>query len=727
MNDEFAQLPDNGSELRLRVRALLRDALAEGRYVPTVDSWMTGWDEDFSRLLGSNGFLGITVPVEYGGQGRTYLARFAVTEELLAAGAPIAAHWIADRQVAPALLLHGTEQQKRKYLPRIAAGDCYFAIGMSEPEAGSDLAAVKTRAERVDGGWVLNGNKVWTSGAHHAEAFFVLARTESAQTAGRYGALSQFIVDLRTPGVDIRAIYSSSGAHHFNEVFLTDVFIGDSEVIGNTGEGWAQVTRELSFERSGPERFLSTFPLFSAALTATGPDPDPHGLGHHVARYCALHQMSQQVSTLLQSGVPAGTAAAQVKLLGGTFEGDVVGWIDRLAHRSTRPTMAPTVLHMLDRALAQRPGFTLRGGTTEILRDIIAKRLTKDGAARIRLDLDVDPDLIAMIDDVMADAAHHVQAKRSDPAVLQEIWSQMGPLGLARLTGNAATGGSEAGWAEAATLLRTAAVNDVQLPFVEHDLLGGWLAERVGLPSTTKCTTIALVEPGGTARSVAWTGMCDRILVVSRAADGRAQLAVASPQQARFVNEKSSTLLGRDVQFDCTTLQFTTIDTAAAEDLQLRGALARAVQMVGAMGWVVDAAVTHVNERKQFGRTLSQFQAVRSLLAEVAAEAALAAAAVTAAIGIVNDADIAGTAFGAAAVAVAKSCTGHASEIVVRHGHQLHGAMGTTLEHGLHRYTNALLFWRNDFGSATYWDARLAKYATSGPSEELWQRITLTV
>ncbi len=723
VRNDAITLPRSGDDLRLRVRGFLQEALAEGRFIPTVDTWMVGWDEEFSRLLGDNGFLGITIPVQYGGQGRTYLERFAVTEELLAAGAPIAAHWIADRQVAPTLLLHGTEEQRRKYLPRIAAGECYFAIGMSEPEAGSDLAAVKTRANRVDGGWILNGNKVWTSGAHYAEAFFVLARTESVHTGGRHRGLSQFIVDLRTKGVEIRAIHSSSGEHHFNEVFLTDVFVSDSAVIGKIGEGWAQVTRELSFERSGPERFLSTFPLFSAALASI--DDDPRGLGHYAARYCALHQMSQQVSSLLQSGEDAGIAAAQVKVLGGTFEGDVVGWIDRLAHRSLRPTMAAPVLQMLDRALTQRPGFTLRGGTSEILRDIIANGLTKDGAARIALDLGVDPDLVEMIDDVMANAGQRLEGRRSDPAVLQEIWSQMGDLGLARLTGDGASGGSAAGWQEAAVLLRAAAVNDVQVPFVEHDLLGGWLAERTGLSTTSDCTTVALAGLDGTASNVAWTGMCDRILVVVGAANGQAQVAAASPRQLRFANDESSILLGRDIEFDCTSLEFTPIDPEVAEELHLRGALARAVQMVGAMGWVVDSAVGHVTERQQFGRSLSQFQAVRSLLADVTADAALAAAAVTAAIRIVDDGDTSSKAVRAAAVAVAKSCTGHASEIVIRHGHQLHGAIGTTIEHSLHRYTSALLAWRNDYGSATYWDGRLAEYATSGASHELWQRITL--
>lgn len=204
----------------------------------------------------------------------------------------------------------------------------------------------------------------------------------------------------------------------------------------------------------------------------------------------------------------------------------------------------------------KRPGFTLRGGTSEILRDIIADGLTKDGAARIRLDLGVDPDLVEMIDGVMANAGHRMEGKRSDPDVLQEIWSQMSELGLARQTGNAVSGGSEAGWPEAAVLLHTAAVNDVQLPFVEHDLLGGWLAERAGLTATSECTTVAVAGLDGAARNVAWTAMCDRILVVSSAANGRVQIAAASPQQLRFANGEGSTLLGRDIEFDCTTLQF---------------------------------------------------------------------------------------------------------------------------------------------------------------------------
>lgn len=255
--------PHAADALRAEVREFLAGQRAEGKIGRDVDCWLTGWDEDFSRALAARGWLGMTVPVEYGGHGRSHLERFVVTEELLAAGAPVAAHWIADRQIVPSLLKYGTENQKQQYLPAIASGACYFGIGMSEPDSGSDLASVRTKATRVDGGWSITGTKVWTSGAHRAHAFFCLARTTAVDPAHRHDGLSQFIVDLHSPGVDIRPIVSMNGEHHFNEVILDDVFVADDMVFGTIGDGWQQVTSELSFERSGPERFLSTFTLLA--------------------------------------------------------------------------------------------------------------------------------------------------------------------------------------------------------------------------------------------------------------------------------------------------------------------------------------------------------------------------------------------------------------------------------------------------------------------------------
>lgn len=350
--------PDDLRVLRAEVREFLRTQ----PFTPLVDTWLSGWDEEFTGALADRGWIGMTVPKNYGGHGRSFQERFVVTEELLAAGAPVAAHWIADRQIVPSLLKYGTEHQKREFLPKIARGECYFGIGMSEPDSGSDLASVRTRAIRVDGGWALTGTKVWTSGAHLAHAFIGLARTEPVDPDHRHAGLSQFIVDLRGPGVEIRPIISMNGAHHFNEVILDGAFVPDDMVFGEIGAGWTQVTSELAFERSGPERFLSTFPLLAGCNTA--PEPE---FGRLVARIAGLHHMSSAVAGALERHEPADVPAAVVKVLGTTTEGDIADHADLRGD--------PDLAELVTRAVDQRPGFTLRGGTNEILRGVIARGL----------------------------------------------------------------------------------------------------------------------------------------------------------------------------------------------------------------------------------------------------------------------------------------------------------------------------------------------------------------
>ncbi|MGV9797297.1 acyl-CoA dehydrogenase family protein [Mycobacterium sp. NPDC003449] len=364
--------PHDMDELRLQVRQFVAGQQRAGKIGRYADSWLTGWDEDFSRALAAQGWLGMTVPVEYGGHGRSHQERFVVTEELLAAGAPVGAHWIADRQIVPSLLKYGTEIQKRKFLPAIAKGECYFGIGMSEPDSGSDLASVRTRAARTDGGWHVTGTKVWTSGAHLAHAFICLARTAPVDPVHRHDGLSQFIVDLRAPGVDIRPIISMNGKHHFNEVILDDVFVSDEMVFGTIGNGWQQVTSELSFERSGPERFLSTFPLLAGVAGQMAADVLPRHteLGRFLARITGLHQMSTAVAGALQRHEPADTAAAVVKVLGTTTEGDIADFADLLGEIDD-----DEYRQLLADAVVQRPGFTLRGGTNEVLRGVIARGL----------------------------------------------------------------------------------------------------------------------------------------------------------------------------------------------------------------------------------------------------------------------------------------------------------------------------------------------------------------
>jgi alkylation response protein AidB-like acyl-CoA dehydrogenase len=375
------QLAPGTEELRREVREFLAKERAEGHFTPRCDVWLSGWDERFSRELGARGWLGMTLPTEYGGHGRGTLDRYVVTEEVLAAGAPVAAHWVADRQIGPSLLRFGTEPQKQRFLPRIAAGECYFGIGMSEPDSGSDLASVRTRATRVDGGWRLSGTKVWTSGAHHAHAFFALARSAPVQDGDRHAGLSQFIVELDSPGVDIRPIRLLTGAHHFNEVVLDDVFVPDDMVFGEIGSGWHQVTSELGFERSGPERFLSTFPLLSSLVGELSGQADRLGaaglreLGALVARVWTLRRLSLGIAASLGSGVAQDVPAALVKDLGTRFENEVIDAARLLVDIPPDPGAEDGFARLLADAVLHAPGFTLRGGTNEILRGVVARGL----------------------------------------------------------------------------------------------------------------------------------------------------------------------------------------------------------------------------------------------------------------------------------------------------------------------------------------------------------------
>jgi acyl-CoA dehydrogenase len=370
-------LPPRAAALRGEVRAFLAQERAAGAWTPRADVWLSGWDERFTRELGRRGWLGMTIPVEYGGHGASPLDRYVVTEELLAAGAPVAAHWVADRQIGPTLMRFGTDAQRRRFLPGIAAGEVYFGIGMSEPDAGSDLAAVRTRAVQVSGGWELTGTKVWTSGAHHAHAFFALARSAPRDEQNRHAGLSQFIVQLDSPGVQIRPIPLLTGAHHFNEVVFDGVFVPDDMVLGEIGAGWRQVTSELAFERSGPERFLSTFPLLTALvgeLQASG-STATRELGGLVSRLWTLRRMSLAVAGSLESGEAPELAAAVVKDLGTRYENEVIEVARLLVATPPDPGAEGGYARLLADAVLHAPGFTLRGGTNEVLRGIVARGL----------------------------------------------------------------------------------------------------------------------------------------------------------------------------------------------------------------------------------------------------------------------------------------------------------------------------------------------------------------
>ncbi|MFF0223278.1 acyl-CoA dehydrogenase family protein [Streptomyces sp. NPDC004629] len=358
-------------ELRHTTRAQIEQDMSALSAKAHCDSWMTAHSPEFSRVAGAHGWIGMTLPQEFGGGGRTPLERYVVIEELLAAGAPVAAHWFADRQVGPALLRHGTTQQRERYLHGIVRGECYFSIGMSEPESGSDLAAVRTKATEIDGGWRLNGTKIWTSHAHAAHHMLVLCRTDAPEDGDRRTGLSQFLVDLRLPGVTVQPIISLDGHHHFNEVLFDDVMLRDDDLLGRRGQGWNQVMEELALERSGPERFMSTMPLLRALVR--GSSARPTALGALLAELQSLRALSTAVAEALSRGEVPTVDSALVKDLGTRFESKVVSLARAMSPAVPDTESQCDLERLLAEAILHAPDRTLRGGTNEILRGIVAR------------------------------------------------------------------------------------------------------------------------------------------------------------------------------------------------------------------------------------------------------------------------------------------------------------------------------------------------------------------
>lgn len=373
---ELIDLPEETRALREEVRAFLAEALGDRSPRRRAESW-SAFDPDFSRRLGERGFIGMTWPSRFGGGERSALERYVVLEELLAAGAPVGAHWVADRQSGPLLLRFGTEAQCERFLPEIVRGEAYYCIGMSEPDSGSDLASLRARALRSDGGWVLDGTKLWTSNAHRAQYMIGLFRTAEPGES-RHEGLSQFLIDLRTPGIEVRTIRDLAGGEHFCEVSFREAELPADALVGTEGAGWGQVMAELAYERSGPDRYLSSFQLLLELLRRGGGSPGSEwaaATGRSVAHLATLRKMSLAVAGLLERGAEPAIEACVVKDLGTRFEQE----LPEVAHALTGETGTAgggddfqEVLGYLTQTV---PSFSLRGGTREILRGIIARGL----------------------------------------------------------------------------------------------------------------------------------------------------------------------------------------------------------------------------------------------------------------------------------------------------------------------------------------------------------------
>jgi len=373
------RLPPEAEALRKEVRAFLKEEIAAGTFDPNSTHLDSAFNIEFSRKCGERGWIGMTWPKKYGGGERSFLERYVLTEEFRVWGAPTRAHFTADRQSGPVLLKYAPEEVKQDIIPRIVRGECYFCIGMSEPDSGSDLFAAKTRAEKVAGGWRINGRKVWTSNAHRVHYMIGLFRTSPPTKENRRHGLTQFLVDLKTPGITVRPLLHLTGKHEFNEVIFEDAILAENTVLGEIDGAWKQATSELAYERSGPERFLETIYLLPELVRLLGDKPDvrgAEGIGRLVAQLHTLRRMSISVNGMLAAGKEPVLQGSVVKDLGTQWEQKLPARVRELAAFSEDdPGNRADFEELLRYATLVAPKLTIQGGTTEILRGIIARGL----------------------------------------------------------------------------------------------------------------------------------------------------------------------------------------------------------------------------------------------------------------------------------------------------------------------------------------------------------------
>ena len=367
MTLDFA-LPPELEALAAEARQVGRD-LAD-RCDIREDSWIAGHDEAVAKDLSARGWIGMTWPTEAGGGGRTVMERFVVFEELIAAGAPIAAAWFADRQIGPTFLEFGTPEQQERFLPGILSGESMWGIGMSEPDAGSDVASIRTRAVRDGDEWVVDGQKIWTSGAAHADFVYLVARTDP--DAKPHQGLSELVVDLRSPGVTVKPIVDMTADDHFCEVYFDSVRVPAANLVGEENGSFKQIMRQMEHERGGIDRLVSNRRLYEDVL-AVADMSDPL-LRQEAARLETDYRLGRLLVIREVLGqAPKGFSAATK-----TFCTEHEQRVAEFCARALGPAAQagdPGLSARLRRNLAYAPAYTIMGGTTNILRNILGERV----------------------------------------------------------------------------------------------------------------------------------------------------------------------------------------------------------------------------------------------------------------------------------------------------------------------------------------------------------------
>ena len=382
---DFVFTPEQEA-FRAEVRGFLEDEIRNGTFRPMCDGWIQGYSPEFTRKVAERGWIGLTWPKEYGGQGRSEIDRLILTEEMLRYGAPAACHWFADRQIGRSILAYGTEEQKQELLPPILRGEAYVGLGMSEPEAGSDLAALQTRAVEDGDHYVITGQKMWTSCARFMTHIYLVARTDP--DAPRHRGISEFVIDARSPGITIRPIIDITGSEAWGEVFYDGVRVHKKYLIGEKNRGFYQIMTQLDYERAGLERLMGNYPLFDALLRFVR---ETEHQGHPLRRDPLLRQklaqlqvefevgrlLTYRVVWVMEQGRAPNVEAAMAKAYCTAFEQhlatvatDILGLYGQLVAESPHAPM----LGMAPHSYLGSRGYSLQAGTTEVLRNIIATR-----------------------------------------------------------------------------------------------------------------------------------------------------------------------------------------------------------------------------------------------------------------------------------------------------------------------------------------------------------------
>jgi len=379
----FASEQEN---LRGEVHDFLEDEVRRGLWQPQCDAWIQGFDPAFTKRVAAKGWIGLTWPRAYGGHERSYVDRLIVTEEMLRFGAPAALHWFADRQIGGGILRYGNEAQKQEFLPRIMRGEVYVGLGMSEPEAGSDLASLTTRAEVQGDCFIVNGQKTWTSGGSFINYIDLFARTDPQ--APKHKGITEFLVPMDLPGISRIPMIDITGPEAWNAICFDNVRVPRACGSGEVNKGFYHVVEELAYERGGMERLMGNSPLYDALRRYVGETKhnsrrlidDPRvrvSMAALEGEFEVGRLLLYRAASVMDEGRPPTVEASVSKIHGTTFEQRLANLVVTLLGPSGplqgwSPLSAMRGLPM--HSYLASKGYSLQAGSTEVLKNIIAGR-----------------------------------------------------------------------------------------------------------------------------------------------------------------------------------------------------------------------------------------------------------------------------------------------------------------------------------------------------------------